>query len=112
MNRRLPAPEISPTRRSSRFGPTPFCLPRTLLLAFAPACAYVAFLMAVASGTRVVAAQAITIDTGGGKGPVAAPGQVDRQFSQITPTHVDLPKTELDPKSRILLERDLQADQG
>jgi hypothetical protein len=68
--------------------------------------------MAAASGTRIVAAQAITIDTGGGKGPIAAPGQVDRQFSQITPTHVDLPKTELDPKSRILLERDLQSDQG
>ena len=60
------------------------------------------------------AAQVITIDTGGGNGPaVAGNGQaVDRQFAQITPTHVDLSKTELDPKTRILLERDLQAEQG
>jgi hypothetical protein len=112
MNRRLSAAEIFPIRRSSRFGPAPFGRLRTLLLAIAPVCAWAAFLMAAASGTQIVAAQAITIDTGGGKGPIAAPGQVDRQFSQITPTHVDLPKTELDPKSRILLERDLQSDQG
>ncbi|MGO8935216.1 MAG: hypothetical protein ACLPLZ_06530 [Terracidiphilus sp.] len=60
-----------------------------------------------------VTAQVLTVDTGGGKGPSAGVGQVvDRQFAQITPTHVDLPKTELDPKSRILLERDLQSDQG
>ncbi|MGA2340372.1 MAG: hypothetical protein ABSF75_10780 [Terracidiphilus sp.] len=61
-----------------------------------------------------VAAQVITIDTSGGNGPaVAGNGQaVDRQFAQITPTHVDLSKTELDPKTRILLERDLQAEQG
>ncbi len=111
MNRRLPAPEIHPIRRSGRFGRTPFGLLRTSWLGTA-ACACAAMLIAVASSTQVVTAQVITVDTGGGKGPVAAPGQVDRQFSQITPTHVDLPKTELDPKSRILLERDMQSDQG
>jgi hypothetical protein len=57
-------------------------------------------------------AQVVTIDTGGGKGPLASNGPVDRQFQQITPTHVDLPKTVMDPKTRILLERDLQAEQG
>jgi hypothetical protein len=58
------------------------------------------------------AAQVITIDTGGGKGSTTSAGPVDRQFRQVTPTHVDLPKTEMDPKTRILLERDLQAEQG
>jgi hypothetical protein len=67
-----------------------------------------AALLAVAS----IKAQVITIDTGGGKGPLANNGPVDRQFTQITPTHVDLPKTEMDPKTRILLERDLQSEQG
>jgi len=112
MNPRLPGPEIFPIRRSSRFGSAPFGRLRTSFLGVAHACACAALLLAAASGTQVITAQAITVDTGGGKGPIAAPGQVDRQFSQITPTHVDLPKTELDPKSRILLERDLQADQG
>jgi hypothetical protein len=57
-------------------------------------------------------AQVITVDTGGGKGPVAGVGQVDRQFAQVAPTHVDFPKTEIDPKTRILLIRDLQSEQG
>ncbi len=45
-------------------------------------------------------AQVITVDTSG-KGPIAGNGQVDRQYAQIAPTHVDLPKSELDPKARI-----------
>ena len=57
-------------------------------------------------------AQVVTVNTDGGKGPVTTVGPVDRQFRQVTPTHVDLPKTEMDPKTRILLERDLQAEQG
>jgi hypothetical protein len=58
-------------------------------------------------------AQVVTIDTGGGKGPVAADsGKVDRQFSQITPTQIELPKTQLDPKSRLELIRNLESDQG
>ncbi|MGA2906533.1 MAG: hypothetical protein ABSE36_02405 [Terracidiphilus sp.] len=112
MNWRLPVPAIFSIRPSSRFGPAPFGRLRTRLLAIPPACACAAMLIAAASSTQVVTAQVITVDTGGGKGPVATPGQVDRQFSQITPTQVDLPKTELDPKSRILLERDMQSDQG
>jgi hypothetical protein len=58
-----------------------------------------------------LAAQVITIDTSG-KGGVAANGPVDRQFAQITPTHVDLPKNELDPKARLDLIRALQSEQG
>jgi len=57
-------------------------------------------------------AQVITVNTGDGKGPVTSGAPVDRQFRQVTPTHVELPKTEMDPKTRILLERDLQAEQG
>jgi hypothetical protein len=57
-------------------------------------------------------AQVITVDTGSGKGPVAGVGDVDRQFRQVTPTHVDLPKTELDPKTRLDLIRDLESEQG
>ncbi len=59
----------------------------------------------------VLAAQVITIDTSG-KGRVASNGPVDRQFAQIASTHVDLPKTELDPKTRLDLERALQSEHG
>jgi len=107
MNSRLPVPEVYPIRRSSRFDSNPLGRLHTGWLAPVAGCAFAALLAAAGSGAQVV-----TVDTGGGKGPIATPGKVDRQFSQITPTHVDLPKTELDPKSRILLERDLQADQG
>jgi len=58
-----------------------------------------------------LAAQVITIDTSG-KGPVAGNGPIDRQFSQITPTHVELSKTPLDPKTRLLLLREMQSEQG
>jgi len=58
-------------------------------------------------------AQVVTIDTSGkattGPGEI---GTVDRRFSQIQPTHIDLPKNELDSKTRYELERFLQADQG
>jgi hypothetical protein len=58
-------------------------------------------------------AQVITIDTKSG-GPVAqsANAPVDRRYAQITPTKVDLPNSELDAKTRILLIRTLQAEQG
>jgi hypothetical protein len=59
----------------------------------------------------VLAAQVITIDTNG-KGGVASNGPVDRQFAQITPTHVDIPKNELDTKTRLDLIRALQSEQG
>src|SRR6202034_2144848 len=63
----------------------------------------------LAAGT--LAAQVITIDTSG-KGGVANNGPIDRQYAQVTPTHVELSKTELDAKSRILLIRALQSEQG
>ena len=58
-----------------------------------------------------LAAQVITIDTSG-KGSVAGNGPIDRQFSQITPTHVELSKTPLDTKTRLMLLREMQAEQG
>ena len=70
------------------------------------ACALGALLAAAPAG-----AQVITIDTSG-KGPIAANGPVDRQYAQVAPTHVELPKTELDPKTRILLIRAMQSEQG
>ena len=59
------------------------------------------------------AAQVITIDTSG-KGPVAkGPGSpVDRRYSQITPTNVPLQQNEIDAKTRLLLIRVLQSEQG
>lgn len=71
-------------------------------------------LFAAAAGPTVLSSQVITMDTRTGKtstsnGPGAA---VDRRFAQITPTHVPLSNTELDPKTRIELMRILQAEQG
>jgi len=58
-----------------------------------------------------IAAQVITIDTSG-KGKTTANGPIDRQFAQVTPTHVELTKSELDAKTRLLLIRELQSEQG
>ncbi len=102
MNRRFLAPRIDLAPRSSLIG----ALQGGLLRA-AAGCALATLL---AAGSSV--AQVITVDTGGSKGPVAGSGPVDRQFAQVAPTHVDLPKTEMDPKTRLLLIRDLQSEQG
>lgn len=67
-------------------------------------CALVLPLASMASG------QAITIDTHGN--PTNANGTVDRRFTQIQPTKVDLPKTGLDTKTRLELIRILQSEQG
>jgi hypothetical protein len=72
----------------------------------ARACAMVSLLSCAA-----LAAQVITIDTSG-KGKATATGPIDRQFAQVTPTKVDLPKTELDPKTRLMLIREMQSEQG
>jgi hypothetical protein len=93
-------------RRHSPFG---LCSRRFLfqpqtLWSAAPA---LAALLAAAS----LSAQVITIDTSG-KGSATANGPIDRQFSQITPTKVELTKTELDPKTRLLLIREMQSEQG
>ena len=56
-------------------------------------------------------AQVITIDTSG-KGGVAGNGTVDRQFQQITPTKVELENNVLDPKTRLMLIRAMESEQG
>ena len=102
MNRRFPAPTIDPAPRPTAIG--------SLRGSLLPAVAGCALVLLLAAGSA--RAQVITVDTGGDNGPVASAGQVDRQFRQVAPTHVDLPKTEIDPKTRILLERDMQSEQG
>jgi len=60
-------------------------------------------------------AQVITIDTNTGtvtNGTSGESGTVDRRYQQIKPTNVPLPKSELDPKSRLELIRVLQSEQG
>ena len=56
--------------------------------------------------------QAITIDTSGKNPSPVTNAPVDRQFAQIEPTHVDLPSTELDDKSRLMLIRAMESEQG
>lgn len=58
------------------------------------------------------ASQVLTIDTSGKNPNPTTNAPVDRQFLQVQPTHVDLPKTTLDEKSRIMLLRNLQSEQG
>jgi hypothetical protein len=74
------------------------------------------FVCAVALVFAAVPAGAqITIDTktGSVKNEATGPqGQVDRRYQQITPTHVSLTKSELDPKTRLELIRLLQSEQG
>ena len=100
MNRRIPlrtlssAPEPAAKRHSA------------FLFVHAVAGCAVAVLLATGAG-----AQVITIDTSG-KGPVASTGPVDRRYAQITPTQVELSKNELSTKTRLDLERALQAEQG
>jgi hypothetical protein len=63
----------------------------------------------------MASAQVITIDTHTGSvtnGAASDNAQVDRRYRQITPTHVELPNSELDPKTRLELIRTLQAEQG
>ncbi len=67
--------------------------------------------LAVLLGAATGACQVITIDTNG-KGNIATTGPVDRRYAQIEPTHVELSKTELDPKARLELIRALESEQG
>ena len=67
--------------------------------------------LAVLLGAATSASQVITIDTNG-KGNIATTGPVDRRYVQIEPTHVELSKTELDPKARLELIRALESEQG
>lgn len=55
----------------------------------------------------------VTIDTRTGVVTNPTTGEsagLDRRFQQITPTHVPLPNNELDPKTRLLLMRQLQSE--
>jgi hypothetical protein len=70
-----------------------------------------AWALAALLGAATALSQVITIDTNG-KGNVAATGPVDRRYAQIEPTHVELGKTELDPKTRLELIRALESEQG
>ncbi len=101
MKRQFPMQRISTSRQS-----------RATSKGFSPLlCASAGFALAVFLSAETLAAQVITIDTNG-RGGVANNGPVDRQYAQIVPTHVDLPKSELDPKTRLLLIRALQSEQG
>jgi hypothetical protein len=106
MNRRLlplflePAPQTDACQAVSEIDR------KTGLRRAVAACALAALLAAAACP-----AQVITIDTSG-KGPVANTGPVDRQYAQIEPTHVELAKSELDAKARLLLIRALLQEQG
>ncbi|HTB97972.1 MAG TPA: hypothetical protein VK716_13250 [Terracidiphilus sp.] len=99
---------VSPTHSAKTSdSPKPDC--RIVRCAAPSFLALSALLFVVASS-----AQVITINTNGGAattGPAGA-GTVDRRFQQIKPTQVDLPKTDLDPKTRYELLRFLEADQG
>lgn len=55
--------------------------------------------------------QAITIDTHSGN-VTTGTGTVDRRYSQIKPTNVELSKTGLNSKTRLMLIRLLQSEQG
>jgi len=62
----------------------------------------------------LVLAQVYTVDTKG-SGEARPAGQnapVDRRYAQIVPTHVELPRAPMDAKTQVLLERELQAEQG
>jgi hypothetical protein len=52
----------------------------------------------------------VTIDTHGNA--KTAEGTVDRRFSQIQPTHIDLPKGVMDPRAKTALLRSLEGEQG
>jgi hypothetical protein len=101
MKRHFLAPRTDPIRQSiiERNGPG-----RSL-------CAPVGFVLAAMLAAGILAAQVITIDTSG-KGGVAGNGPVEHQYQQIVPTHVDLPKQELDARTRLALIRALESEQG
>jgi hypothetical protein len=63
--------------------------------------------------TAPALAQVVVVDSNGRIKDGSSQGaSVDRRYSQIQPTHIDLPNNELDAKTRIELERFLQSDQG
>ena len=80
---------------------------RSCALGFAAAVLLAAALPGAAQITVNSKTGAVTNETNG-----KAMNNVDRRFQQITPTKVELTKTELDPKTRLELLRLMQAEQG
>jgi hypothetical protein len=78
-----------------------------MLRALLTSCVLAALLPAASSSAQVV-----TIDHSGNATDGNHAATVDRRFAQIEPTKVDLPKTELDPKTRIEVIRIMEAEQG
>jgi len=70
----------------------------------------VACILLLAAGST--AAQVITVDKEGNARNGTPGSTVDRRYSQIEPTHVQLTKSVLDAKTRLELERVLQSEQG
>jgi hypothetical protein len=66
---------------------------------------------ALLAGASAVA-QVVTIDSQGNAVDANHTASVDRRFAQIEPTHVDLSKTSLDPKTRLEVIRIMTAEQG
>jgi hypothetical protein len=99
-----------PRRSCSRQSMIPHdqALRSSLLRPMARGAIAVATFAILVAGAR---AQVITIDTSG-KNATTADGTVDRRYQQIQPTKVDLSKTEISPKTRIELLRQMQAEQG
>ena len=63
------------------------------------------------AGTSVLAQ--VTVDRQGNVVDADHPGaSVDRRFAQIDPTHVELAKTALDPRTRLEVIRIMTAEQG
>lgn len=65
--------------------------------------------------TATTASAQVTVDTKTGvvtNDNVTVAATVDRRYAQIEPTHVDLSKIELDPKTRMEVIRLMQAEQG
>lgn len=79
---------------------------------YAAAVASPAIALAIVFAAGAAHPQAITINTKAGGAVATQEGQVDRRYAQITPTKVDLPKTELDAKTKLELIRVMQAEQG
>jgi len=74
----------------------------------------IAWASVVACAACLASGQAITVDTrtGAVTNGNTTVNTVDRAYQQITPTHIPLNKSALDPKARLELERVLQAEQG
>jgi hypothetical protein len=67
--------------------------------------------LALLLGVSAAVSQVLVVDTSG-KGGAAPNGPVDRRYAQIEPTHVELSKTALDPRTRLELIRALESEQG